>query len=468
MLLRGLLTATALAVGVVAAAAIVLDLGNAGRLVAMLGPDRADETLALKPLSLGNPSAAATLRTRSPEAPRDDVREALPLSFQYVLRVGRGDTLGGLLTEAGVPASEADAAIRALALHYNPRRLRNGQEIAVVFEPPAPGTVDAGLPTPGRFLGLSIEPGYDTAVEVTRTAGGDFTASVIAKTLTRAMARAAGEIDSSLYIAGRDAGLPHIILAELIRAFSWDVDFQRDVREGDGFEVMYDRAFDDKGREVHAGPIRFAALTLSGKRHGIYLHTTADGDTDYFDGGGKSARKALMRTPIDGARLSSGFGKRMHPILGYTKMHRGVDFAAPPGTPIYAAGSGTVAQAGPNGAYGNYLRIRHNGEYSTAYAHLRAFARGIHAGKRVGQGQIVGYVGTTGRSTGPHLHYEILVGGQQTNPMKVRMPSGKALAGDELRRFATARDRIASQYAALAAAPAAPTATDARLGGARD
>ncbi|HEX9569317.1 MAG TPA: peptidoglycan DD-metalloendopeptidase family protein [Rhodospirillales bacterium] len=465
MLMRGLLAAAALAVGVAASAALMLDLGNAGQRLGMFDPEDQRDTLSLAPLSLGNPSAAATLRTRWSEEPQDGVPDALPPSFQYVLRVGHGDTLGGLLIDAGVPGTEAEAAIRVLAKHYNPRRIRNGQEITVIFEPPARGSIDAGLPTPGRFLGLTIEPEYDIAVEVVRAAGGGFAANMIARTLTRAMARAAGEIDSSLYIAGRKAGLPHGILAELIRAFSWDVDFQRDVREGDGFEVMYDRAFDDRGREAHAGPIRFAALTLSGKRHAIYLHTTADGDTDYFDAAGKSARKALMRTPIDGARLSSGFGKRMHPILGYTKVHRGVDFAAPSGTPIYAAGSGAVVQAGPNGAYGNYLRIRHNGEYSTAYAHLRAFAKGVRAGKRVTQGQIIGYVGTTGRSTGPHLHYEILVNGTRTNPMKVRMPSGRALAGAELKRFEAARARIENQYAAL---PAAPDAADARLVEVRD
>jgi len=462
MLMRGLIAAAALAVGVVAAAAVVLDVGNAGRRLGLLAPEGAADTLAMAPLSLGNPAAAATLNTRWPEEPSGDAADALPRSFQYVLRVEGGDTLGGLLTDAGVPGTEADAAIRALSRHFDPRRIRHGQEITVVFEPPAPGSDDAQSPTPGRFLGLSIEPEYDTAIEVTRAAGGGFVAAMIAKTLKRATARATGEIESSLYVAGREAGLPHGILAELIRAFSWDVDFQRDVREGDGFEVMYDRAFDDKGREVHAGPIRFAALTLSGKRHAIYLHATADGDIDYFDAAGRSARKALMRTPIDGARLSSGFGKRRHPILGYTKMHRGVDFAAPTGTPIYAAGNGTVAQAGRNGAYGNYLRIRHNGEYSTAYGHLRAFARGVRAGKRVTQGQIVGYVGTTGRSTGPHLHYEILLNGAQTNPMKVRMPSGRALAGDELKRFQAARDRIENQYAAL------PATAEARPTSARD
>jgi murein DD-endopeptidase MepM/ murein hydrolase activator NlpD len=156
-----------------------------------------------------------------------------------------------------------------------------------------------------------------------------------------------------------------------------------------------------------------------------------------------------MRTPIDGARLSSGFGRRKHPILGYTKLHRGVDFAAPKGTPIYAAGNGTIQQAGRNGAYGLYVKIRHNNRYSTAYAHMRAIARAARRGKRVTQGQIIGYVGTTGRSTGPHLHYEILAGGRRTNPMRIKMPSGKKLKGGELEDFQVARNVLDERYAAI-------------------
>ena len=450
MLLRGSIIAATMAVGVVVAASVLLDLGNADARSGGLEREKAGTTLALAPLSLGNPSAAATLKTRRLDEPRDREAEAPP-PFRYRLAVGRGDTLGGLLTDLGVPTAEADAAIRALALYFNPRHLKNGQEIVVVFQPPLAASDDAAEPTAGRFLGLEVEPDYDVAVEVGRT-GDAFAATKTEKTLTRAPVRMAGEIDSSLYLAGRKAGMPDAMLAELIRAFSWDVDFQRDVREGDTFEAMFDRALDDKGRSVHAGPLKFAALTLSGKRHAIYRHTTADGDTDYFDDKGKSVKKALLRTPIDGARLSSGYGKRMHPILGYTKMHRGVDFAAPTGTPVYAAGNGTVVMAGRNGAYGNYAQVRHNDQYSTAYAHMRAFARGIGRGKRVTQGQIIGYVGTTGRSTGPHLHYEILLNGAQTNPMKVRMPSGRALAGAELKRFEEARDAIRARYAGLATA----------------
>ena len=287
------------------------------------------------------------------------------------------------------------------------------------------------------------------AIRVDKGPKGGFSASKVEKTLNRDMARAEGVIESSLYVAGRKAGIPNRVLAELIRAYSWDVDFQRDIRSGDGFEVMYERVFDALGKQVFSGPIAFAALTLSGKRHAIYLHTTADGTRDYFDAKGRSARKALMRTPIDGARLSSGFGRRRHPVLGYNKLHRGVDFAAPRGTPIYAAGNGIIVRAGRNGAYGKYVRIRHNARYATAYAHMSGFARGLAKGKRVTQGQIIGFVGTTGRSTGPHLHYEILAGGVRTNPMKLRMPSGRKLKGAELARFQEARAGIERTYGGL-------------------
>jgi murein DD-endopeptidase MepM/ murein hydrolase activator NlpD len=180
----------------------------------------------------------------------------------------------------------------------------------------------------------------------------------------------------------------------------------------------------------------------------------ADGRADFFNDKGESVRKALLRTPIDGARLSSGFGKRLHPILGYTAMHRGVDFAAPAGTPIYAAGDGAVAEARFNGAYGKYVRIRHDGQYATAYAHLSRFGKDIATGKRVRQGDVIGYVGSTGRSTGAHLHYEILVAGQQTNPLKVKMPAGPKLAGRDLARFL--KDKAAIERHVAEAEPAIP------------
>ena len=197
----------------------------------------------------------------------------------------------------------------------------------------------------------------------------------------------------------------------------------------------------------------FAALTLSGQRRELTRFTPSSGKTDYFDQKGRSVRKTLMRTPIDGARLSSGFGMRRHPILGYSRMHRGVDFAAPKGTPIYAAGDGVVERAGRNGGYGKYIRLRHNGSYKTAYAHLSGYAKGVKRGRRVRQGQIIGYVGSTGQSTGPHLHYEVMVNGKQVNPRKIKLPSGEKLKGADLEAFLAIR----GETQRLAAAVKAPT-----------
>ena len=446
MLLRGLLSAAVLVAGVATSAGVTLIDPDT-----LANRDAEGVTLSLAPISLGNPTTAATLTTRRRETPSNGVPgavTALP-DLKVPLRAGRGDTLAGMLTGAGVSAADAEGAISALSKHFNPRRIKRGQTVAVLFTPPAMGSPEANRPEPGKFLGLVVEPGYDTAIRVEKTAEGAFSAAKTKKTLTQDLARAEGVIRTSLYVAGRQAGIPRRVLAELIRAYSWDVDFQRDIRAGDRFEVMYERFFDGQGRLVYSGPILFAALTLSGKRHPIYPHATKDGDGDYFDDKGQSARKALMRTPIDGARLSSGFGRRRHPILGYTKLHRGVDFAAPRGTPIYAAGNGVVVRSGRNGAYGKYVRIRHNSRYSTAYAHMRAINRSARRGKRVKQGQIIGYVGSTGRSTGPHLHYEILAGGVRTNPMKIKMPSGRKLKGEALEDFQVARAIIDGKFAAL-------------------
>ena len=185
----------------------------------------------------------------------------------------------------------------------------------------------------------------------------------------------------------------------MIQIFSFDVDFQRDIRRGDTFGLLFDEYSDDSGRVVKSGDILLAEMVLSGKPMRLYRYKTHDGRVDYYDAKGKSVRKALLRTPIDGARISSGFGKRRHPILGYTRMHKGLDFAARRGTPIYAAGDGVIEYAGRNGGYGKYVRIRHNGTYKTAYAHMHRYGRGIRKGHRVRQGQVIGYVGSTGRST---------------------------------------------------------------------
>ncbi|MEE3095102.1 MAG: peptidoglycan DD-metalloendopeptidase family protein, partial [Pseudomonadota bacterium] len=258
-------------------------------------------------------------------------------------------------------------------------------------------------------------------------------------------------IDTSLYVAGVNAGLRQATLAKLIQAFSFDVDFQRDIRRGDAFNVMYEEYRDEDGAVVKSGDILVAELTSSGKTSRLYRFETKDGFTDFYDAKGQSVRKALLRTPIDGARISSSYGMRRHPILGYNKMHKGLDFAARRGTPIFAAGNGLVEYAGRNGGYGKYVRIRHNSTFKTAYAHMHRYGKGIRKGRRVKQGQIIGYVGSTGRSTGPHLHYEVHKNGRQVNPRSIKLPSGRKLKGRELRTFKAHMAALEKQYAALTA-----------------
>lgn len=356
------------------------------------------------------------------------------------LTVSPGDTLMELLAGAGIPRAEAHTAIIALSKVFKPRDLRPGIAVTVTRKK-EPG--DQVL----QRVDLAINPRHDVAVR--RDEAGRFKAALIEQALTTEITRSSGVIRSSLYLAGQRAEVPATVLARLIRVFSFDVDFQRDVQPDDSFDLLFERLHDESGTPVAEGNILIAEMVLSGKRIRLYRHRTRDGDTDYYDGKGRSVRKALILTPIDGARISSGFGRRRHPILGYTKMHRGIDFAAPRGTPVYAAGHGTIEVAGRNGGYGKYVRIRHNGSYKTAYAHLRGFGRGVSRGRRVRQGQVIGYVGSTGRSTGPHLHYEILRNGRQVNPKRLNLPTGRQLKGAELKRFFATRDRLEQRYAAL-------------------
>ena len=366
------------------------------------------------------------------------------------LEVKPGDTLMALLTSAGVQSREAHAAIEAMKEVYSPRSLRPGQEIAVSILPRHP--LDG--PGPDLLQSLHLRPSLEQDIEVVRqSVSAEETASFAALTVDRPLAQehhlGQGSIDSSLYQAAIDAGVPDRILIEMIRAYSFDVDFQRDIQAGDSFELVYETFVDEDGQLARSGRILYAELVLSGEPLRFYHFTPSSGFEDYFSAEGKSVRKTLMRTPIDGARISSGYGMRHHPVLGYSKMHKGVDFAAPTGTPIYAAGDGVVERANRYGGYGNYIRIRHNGTYQTAYAHLNGFAKGIKAGARVRQGDVIGYVGTTGRSTGTHLHYDVLENGGQTNPASLKLPSGETLAGADLANFQRAREEVEALRASL-------------------
>ncbi len=248
-------------------------------------------------------------------------------------------------------------------------------------------------------------------------------------------------IAQSLYKAATDQNIPANTVIEFARIYGFQVDFQRDIRRNDKFQIMYEIYLDEKNEIVETGEILFANLKLSGQDNSLY-YFDKEGSEGHYDKNGKSIKKALMKTPINGARLSSPFGMRKHPIDGFNKMHRGTDFAAPMGTPIMASGDGVVKKAGWCGGGGNCVKIRHNSTYQTVYAHMSKFARGIKSGVRVKQGQTIGYVGSTGKSTGPHLHYEVIVNGKKVNSQKLKLPSGKILKGNERKIFETKKIKL--------------------------
>lgn len=344
--------------------------------------------------------------------------------------VRKRDTMADVLRRVGIDASQAQNAVTALRTVYDPRDLRPGQTVRVDYILRDHGS------TKRDFVQLTLQATIARDVSVRRhIQAGNYVPAATARPLTRELARDSATIASSLFQSGVNQGVPAEIMFQMIRSFSYDVDFQRDIQPGDSFDLIYDRVLDASGQTVAAGQLRYAEMTLSGTTMRIYRFDPTDGSVDYFNERGASAKKALLRTPIDGAKLTSGFGMRQHPLLGYSLMHRGVDFGAVKGTPIMAAGDGVIERAGPYSGYGNYMRIRHNERYATAYGHMSRFAKGVRVGSRVRQGDIIGFVGATGMATGPHLHYEVLAGDSQINPMSVRLPSGRQLDGAELRRF---------------------------------
>jgi murein DD-endopeptidase MepM/ murein hydrolase activator NlpD len=361
--------------------------------------------------------------------------------LQKELEIGSGDTVSGVLEAAGLTRSDAYFAVQAMSEHYDPRKIKPGQVIQVNYKRVGYDQVEL------KDLSVKIDPVQE--VVISKNGEESFAAELHEKELVKRTYAFKTQIESSLYGSAAKAGIPSQIIAEMIRVYSWTVDFQRDIRQGDTVEVLYEAMETEDGSFARYGNVVFANLGAGGKERPIYRFEMKDGRVDYFGPEGMSMRKTLMKTPVDGARVSSGFGNRRHPVLGYDRMHKGVDFAAPTGTPIYAAGDGTIEFIGRNGGYGNYIRIRHNSTLKTAYAHMHNYARGMTKGKRVRQGEVIGYIGSTGRSTGPHLHYEVHVNGAQVNPNSVKLPTGEELKGEELQRFKGIMANIRQQYVSL-------------------
>ena len=358
-----------------------------------------------------------------------------------------GDSLAALLARAGIDGVEADAALDALRAQFDPRTLKIGQKVRIFREWPADAASDAA---PRRFAGFDFIPEARERLIVRRTGHLSFDVVKQVRPLSERFFFTDTLISSSVYEAARGGGMSPNLVVELIRLFSFSIDFQRDMREGDQLEVLYTRRFDENNQLAEEGEIIFAALTNRGKRYAYWRLARDDGSYAYYDADGRSVQRLLMKTPVDGARLSSRFGMRRHPILGYTRLHRGLDFAAPRGTPIYAAGSGTIVALGRNGDYGKYIRIRHRNGYETAYAHMNGYARRLKKGAGVKQGQIIGYVGATGLATGPHLHYEVLRHNKPVNPRDLDVPPESALDAAGLEKLRNAQTAIGARINALA------------------
>lgn len=373
-------------------------------------------------------SGGAGFATRPPVTAQPEINE-------HNVVVAPGDTIGAILGQYGVGEAIISKMVRAMRPVFSPRSLRAGQEVGLsVRQAPDDELIPLELRLGTSFGEVTVKLGSD----------GEYTAALDGRPAgTARHYRTLGAIEGSLYGTARAQKVPDSIIVRMMHTHSYDVDFQREIHRGDRFEMFYGRGGDGDAASAGRGTLLFSSLTTGGKKRGYYRFTTTDGETDYYSEDGVSAKKPLMRTPIDGARISSNFGMRRHPILGYSRMHTGTDFAAAKGTPILAAGDGKVDFAGRNGGYGNYIRIAHDNGVKTAYAHLSRFAKRMKKGRRVRQGQVIGFVGSTGRSTGPHLHYEIIMNGKKVNPLKVKIAGGgRTLKGKQKAGFDSERARI--------------------------
>jgi len=372
----------------------------------------------------------------------------LDIDEQQILehKIKSGDTLLKILIDIGADEKEIFTILDAMKKVFAPHLIAAGDDISVQYSVRI--AYDSNKEDQQNFNRkavihkILITPSPEEQIIILRKNEGVYDVKKNKLKLNRSISRYFGVINNGLFSDGVAAGISPTSMMNMIGLYGYDVDFQRDIREGDKFEMLIESFYDDGGKKIKDGNVLFSSLNLQNRKiDDIYMHKV-DGKIEYFDSKGSSVRKSLLRTPINGARVSSGFGMRRHPILGYSKMHKGTDFAASTGTPILAAGNGVIAYFGVKGGYGNYVQIKHNAEYSTAYGHASKFNKKFYVGAKVRQGDVVAYVGSTGRSTGAHLHFEVLYKGEQINPAKVKATSGLKLTGKELTRFEVSRSEI--------------------------
>ena len=356
----------------------------------------------------------------------ETVIENLTPRYQVInYKVNEGDSLEKILNNFDISNNEKKIVLK---------NMLNNKKISKIFENQII-SFQIDRKEPVKVVEINFTISKTTNIIFKRDILKDkFAVTKIEKNLRKDFAYKESVIKNSLYSSAIKEKIPPSLIVEFARIYGFQIDFQRDIWKNDMFQIIYENFFNDNNEAIETGNIIYANLILQGKEYPLYFFKSGD-INDYFDERGQSIKKTLMKTPINGARLSSSFGKRKHPILGFTKMHTGTDFAAPMGTPIMASGDGVVTKASWCGGGGNCVKIKHNSIYSTVYAHLSKFGRGIKKGTRVKQGQTIGYVGSTGMSTGPHLHYEVIENGRKVNSQKLKLPSGKTLRGDQRKDF---------------------------------
>ena len=347
------------------------------------------------------------------------------INLNYEIK--KGDTIQKILTKYKVQKSDIQTIINEYKKYGKPNQLLIGNKIDIIIEKKASAVKNS-------IIKFSVPITKSTTVSIIKNEENKIVSKKIITKLYKKKILSENVIKNNLYSSAVDVKINPDTIIEFARIFGFEIDFQRDIRKDDYFSILYEKYFDENRKFIKSGSILYAHMTVNGREISLYKFGN-DKDYGYFDVNGKSVEKALMKTPINGARLSSSFGMRKHPILGYTKKHTGTDFAAPLGTPIMASGSGTITRAKWCGGGGNCIKIKHNSTYETVYAHMKSFAKGMKPGKKVKQGQIIGYVGSTGMSTGPHLHYEVIVNGKKVNSQKLKLPSGKILKDHERKQF---------------------------------
>ena len=347
------------------------------------------------------------------------------ININYEIK--NGDSIQKILKKFKIENNEIQNTINQYKKYSNPNQLFTNNKIDIVLE-------EKVSKKGNSIIKFSVPITKSTTIEISKNEQGKIISKKIITKLYKKRTLTENVIKKNLYSSAIEAKINPGTIIEFARIFGFEIDFQRDIRKNDYFRILHEKFFDENGQFVKDGSILYAHMSVNNRE--ISLYKFGDNKSyEYFDTNGKSVEKALMKTPINGARLSSSFGERKHPILGFTKMHKGTDFAAPSGTPIMASGSGYIVHAKWCGGGGNCIKIKHNSTYETVYGHLKSFAKGIKKNKKVRQGQIIGYVGSTGMSTGPHLHYEVIVNRKRVNSQTLKLPSGKVLKGDERKLF---------------------------------